>query len=57
VWEAERLDVSRATLEIFAKAAESGNPFPIPLDQMIHGSSVTEAIIRSAASGKVESVA
>ncbi|MBO0750827.1 MAG: Gfo/Idh/MocA family oxidoreductase [Bradyrhizobiaceae bacterium] len=56
-WQAARLDVARVALEAFAKAAASGAPFPIPLDQMIHGASVTEAIIRSAASGKVERVA
>ena len=56
VWEAEKLDVSRVTLETFAKAAAERRPFPIPLDQMVHGSAVTEAIIRSAGSGKVEKV-
>jgi predicted dehydrogenase len=57
IWQAETLDVSRVALEAFAKAAESGQPFPIPTDEMIHGCAVTEAIIRSSVSGKVESVA
>ena len=56
-WEAARLDVTRATLESFAQAASGGAPFPIPLDEMIHGASVTEAVVRSAASGKTEQVA
>jgi predicted dehydrogenase len=56
VWEAEKLDVTRACFEAFASAAEGGPPFPITPDQMIHGASATEAIIRSAASGKVERV-
>ena len=55
-WQAETLDISRAALEAFAKAAEGGPAFPIPYDQMIHGVAVTEAIIRSAASGVVEHV-
>jgi predicted dehydrogenase len=55
-WEAARLDVTRATLEAFAKAASGGTPFPIPLDEMIHGASVTEAVVRSAASGQSEKV-
>jgi predicted dehydrogenase len=55
-WEAARLDVTRATLESFAQAASGGAPFPIPLDEMIHGASVTEAVVRSAASGKTEQV-
>lgn len=56
VWEAARLDVTRACLEAFAQAAAGGAPFPIPLDQMIHGAAVTEAVVRSAASGNVEQV-
>jgi hypothetical protein len=50
------LDISRAALEVFAKAAAGGPAFPIPYDQMIHGVAVTEAIVRSAGSGKVEQV-
>jgi len=57
VWQAAALDVSRAALESFAKAAEGGPAFPIPLEQMIHGAAVTEAIVRSAASVQVERVA
>jgi predicted dehydrogenase len=56
-WEAARLDVTRATLEAFAQAATGGAPFPIPIEEMIHGASVTEAVVRSAASGKTEKVA
>jgi predicted dehydrogenase len=55
-WQAETLDLPRVTLEAFAAAAEGGAPYPIMLDEMIHGSAVTEAIVRSAASGKVERV-
>ena len=56
-WQAARLDVSRVALEAFAKAAAGGAPYPIPIEQMIHGASVTEAIIRSDASHQVERVA
>ena len=56
VWQAETYDVSRAALEAFAKAASGGPSFPIPLEQMIHGAAVTEAIVRSAGSGKVEKI-
>src|SRR5271154_6627391 len=55
-WQAATLDISRAALEIFAKAAEGGPAFPILYDQMIQGVAATEAIIRSAGSGKVEHV-
>jgi predicted dehydrogenase len=56
VWEAERLDVTRACLDAFAQAASGGPAFPIPLDQMIHGAAVTEAVVQSAASGGVEHI-
>jgi predicted dehydrogenase len=55
-WEAERLDVTRASLEAFARAARGGPPYPIPTNEMVHGVAVTEAIVRSASSGKVEKV-
>jgi predicted dehydrogenase len=57
VWQAESLDVSRAALEAFADAARGGAPYPIPLEEMIHGASVTEAIVRSAGSSRAERVA
>lgn len=56
VWEAERLDVTRASLEAFAGAVGGGPAYPIPVDQMVHGAAVTEAVVRSAASGRVEKV-
>jgi predicted dehydrogenase len=55
-WEAEKLDIVRATFEAFAKAVQGGPAFPIPPAEIIHGASVTEAVIRSASSGKVEKV-
>jgi predicted dehydrogenase len=55
-WEAERFDVTRASLDAFAAAAEGGPAFPIPVDEMIHGAAVTETIVRSAASGAIEHV-
>jgi predicted dehydrogenase len=56
-WEAERLDIVRATFEAFARAVEGNAPFPIPPEQIVHGAAVTEAVIRSAASGQVEKIA
>jgi predicted dehydrogenase len=54
IWEGEPFDTVRAVLEAFGTAAAGGSPFPITLDEMIHGVAVTEAVIRSAGSGKVE---
>jgi predicted dehydrogenase len=48
VWEADKLDVTKATLEAFARAAEGKERFLIPIEEMVHGAAVTEAIIRSA---------
>jgi predicted dehydrogenase len=56
VWQAATLDVTRATLDAFARAASGGPAFPIPIEEMIHGVAVTEAIGRSAGSEKVEHV-
>jgi predicted dehydrogenase len=56
VWEAQRLDVTRASLEAFATAASGGTPYLIPTREMVHGAAVTEAVVRSAASGRVEKV-
>jgi predicted dehydrogenase len=55
-WQAESYDVSRAALEAFARAVEGGPAYPIPLAEMIHGAAVTEAIVKSAASGVKEKV-
>jgi predicted dehydrogenase len=56
-WEAARLDVTRACLEAFGTAASGGTPFLIPTSEMVHGAAVTEAVVRSAGSGKTERVA
>jgi predicted dehydrogenase len=56
-WEAARLDVTRACLDAFATAASGGTPYLIPTREMVHGAAVTEAVVKSAASGHVEKVA
>ena len=56
VWQAASLDVTRAALEAFATAAQGGPAYPVSYDQVIAGVAATEAIIRSAGSGKVEKV-
>ena len=55
-WEAARLDVTRACLEAFGTAVAGGPPFLIPTSEMIHGAAVTEAVVKSAASGKTERI-
>ena len=46
VWEAARHDVTRACLEAFATAASGGAPFLIPIEEMVHGAAVTEAVVQ-----------
>jgi len=55
-WQAESFDVSREALELFARGASGGDPFPIPVDQIVHCSAVTESVVRSADSGLPEKV-
>jgi predicted dehydrogenase len=51
-------DVNRAELEAFARAAKGGGPpYPVTLDQMVHGAAVTEAIITSARTGQPQVLA
>ena len=56
VWQAASFDVTRAALEAFARAAAGGPAYLVTPEQAIAGVAATEAIIRSAASGKVEQV-
>ncbi len=50
-------DVNHAELEAFATAVRGGAPFPVSIEQMLHGVAVTEAVLISARSGKYEAVA
>jgi predicted dehydrogenase len=56
VWDAASAPDPRGALAGCAGAAGGGPPFPITTDEMIHGAAVTEAVVRSAASGNVEAV-
>ena len=49
-------DMLNAELTEFARAIREKKPYPIPLDDILHGMSVFDAIVRSAKSGKVEPV-
>ena len=57
VWEAARVDVAKECLEALGRAAGGGPKFPISLDDMVHGASANEALIRSASTNQVEKVA
>lgn len=55
-WDAEVFDVTRAALENFADGASGVQPFIISSSEIIHGAAVTEAIVKSADSGRPEKV-
>jgi len=46
----------RENIEAFAKAVAGGEPYPIPLEEMVANARTFEAITRSALSGSVEPV-
>lgn len=56
VWNAAEFDVVEAALEAFAVAAEGGKPYLITPEEMVHGSAVTEAVVKSAAAHQVVKV-
>jgi predicted dehydrogenase len=55
-WQAAEFDVVKAALEAFAVAVEGGEPFAVSTADMVHGSAVTEAIVKSAKSHQVEKI-
>jgi predicted dehydrogenase len=55
-WDAASFDVARAALDAFARAAEGGEPYLISNAETVHCAAVTEAIVKSAASGQSEKV-
>ena len=52
-----KTDMQAAELEAFAAAATGGAPYPLPLEEAIHGVAVFEAMIGAAASGSTYAVA
>jgi len=50
-------DMLNAELTVFARAIRDRKPYPVPIDEVLHGMSVFDAIVRAARSGQVEPVA
>ena len=57
VTETPPFNMLTAELEAFATAINEGRPFPTPLDQILHGVAVFEAVAKSAATGNSVTVA
>lgn len=49
-------DMLNAELTEFARAITQKRPYPIPVDQVLHGMAVFDAVVRSAKSGQIERV-
>jgi predicted dehydrogenase len=49
-------DMLAAELAAFARAISTGEPFPVPLADVLHGMSVFDAAVRSARSQRIEPV-
>jgi predicted dehydrogenase len=54
--EAEAFDMLNAELVEFARCIEQKRPYPVDIDQVLHGMAVFDAVVRSGLSGKIEKV-
>lgn len=52
----DQLDTLHDELVEFARAIEQKRPYPVAIDQVLHGMAVFDAAVRSAKSGKIEAV-
>jgi predicted dehydrogenase len=56
VIESPSFDMLEAELAAFARSIAGKQPYPVQIDQVLHGMAVFDAIVKSAKSGKVEPV-
>jgi predicted dehydrogenase len=47
-------DMLNAELTAFARSIRDQQPYPVPIDDVLHGMSVFDAVVRSAQSGRIE---
>jgi predicted dehydrogenase len=52
----DQLDTLNAELVEFARCIEQKRPYPVSIDQVLHGMAVFDAVVRSAKSGQIEKV-
>jgi predicted dehydrogenase len=52
----DQLNTLNAELTAFARAIEQKTPYPMSIDQVLHGMAVFDAVVRSGQSGKIEAV-
>jgi predicted dehydrogenase len=56
VIETPGFDMLNAELLEFARCITEKRPYPLPIEQVLHGMAVFDAVVRSARSGKIETV-
>jgi predicted dehydrogenase len=49
-------DMLHAELTAFARAIRDRTPYPVPIDDVLHGMAVFDAVVKSAKSGQIERV-
>jgi predicted dehydrogenase len=54
--ESAQFDMLNAELVAFARSIEQKTPYPVPVEQVLHGMAVFDAVVRSAQSGTIEKV-
>ena len=54
--ETENFDMLNAELVEFARCIEGKRPYPVAIDQVLHGMAVFDAVVRSTKSGQIEKV-
>jgi len=52
----DQLDTLHAELTEFARCIEEKRPYPVAIDQVLHGMAVFDAVVRSAQTGNIEKV-
>jgi predicted dehydrogenase len=56
ILESPAFDMLNAELNAFGRAIADKTPYPIPIDQILHGMAVFDAVVKSAKSGNIEKV-
>ena len=49
-------DMLHAEMTEFGRCIAEKRPYPVPIDEVLHGMSVFDAVVRSAKSGQIEKV-
>ena len=56
IFEHSGFDMLRAELTAFAQAVRDGKPYPVPLEDVLHGMAVFDALVESAKAGEIVEV-